>query len=159
MKFRLEEGQRQHSHRDGKNRELQERMYQVWRRPIHWEKQVPEDLRLPEPLRQMSSFGHPKNKDGYQHDGLSVDTQRHYLCDQDHVIYPSGMKPISIASLRLHSILKIYKSKSFGLKCPEDSKSQVPTLRSVTLYAGRLLYSRSFLCLILIFSPTFIFFL
>lgn len=32
-----------------------------------------DDLSLPEPLRQMTYFAHPKNKDEWQHDGQSVD--------------------------------------------------------------------------------------
>lgn len=36
----------------------------VWKMPIHWAKwRVADNLSLPEALRQMTYFAHPKNKD------------------------------------------------------------------------------------------------
>lgn len=57
----------------------------------------------------------------------------------------------TILSVRLHPIVKVHKSKSFGLKCSEDSRSQVPTLRSIIFQGALLLNSLSSA------SPTFSF--
>lgn len=92
--------------------------------------EVRDDLGLPESLRQMTCCAHPKNEGEYQHDGQSVDNAT--ICVTMTMLFNLSVLPLflkwslwTILSLRLHSILKTYKSKSFGLKCSKEPRTHL----------------------------------